>query len=55
MATYIVNRTHEGDRFYNAGEERTAEADTVAHLVAAGVLTLKDETPAKKSKSSPNG
>ncbi len=36
--TYRVLRQHLGDRMYQPGEEREAEAADVAHLVASGVL-----------------
>lgn len=38
MAEFKVLRRHDGDKEYHAGDTRTADAGTVAHLVKLGVL-----------------
>ena len=35
---FNVLRQHQGDKFYNAGDEREANESDVAHLVKSGVL-----------------
>ncbi len=44
---YLVKRPHEGDKFYNPGDIREANPQTVKHLVDRGVLVVKpaDEEP----------
>jgi hypothetical protein len=47
---YRVLRRHVGDKDYHEGDERTAEAAEVKHLVDQGVLQpirAKAEAPAK--------
>ncbi|WP_371346230.1 hypothetical protein [Ancylobacter sp. IITR112] len=41
--TYTVARRHMAERLYERGETRTAEANEVAHLVRAGVLTPPED------------
>jgi hypothetical protein len=45
MQKYTVLREHFGDKAYVKGDEREADANEVAHLVANGVLELKAENP----------
>ena len=47
---YLVNRPHQGDRFYNAGDYREAREADVAHLVARGVLEKMSPPPANKAR-----
>ncbi len=44
---YLVKRPHEGDKWYNPGDIREANPQTVKHLVDRGVLVVKpaDEDP----------
>ncbi len=35
---FRVLRPHQGDKFYNAGDAREADENTVAHLVKSGTL-----------------
>nr|WP_314437605.1 hypothetical protein [uncultured Brevundimonas sp.] len=51
--TYRVQRQHLGDRLYLPGDERTADADTVRHLVENGVLVKAE--PATKNKAQVGG
>ncbi|AKG94518.1 hypothetical protein Shpa_7 [Paracoccus phage Shpa] len=49
MTRYKVTRQHTGDREYLPGDEREANPQVVAHLVAAGVLEeIKAEKPVEK-------
>lgn len=52
MTEYNVMREHYGDKYYQTGDKRTANAADVKHLVDKGVLTeLKEEKkPVKTSK-----
>lgn len=43
---YEVKRQHFGDRMYEPGDEREADANEVQHLVANGVL-VEARPPAK--------
>lgn len=40
---YEVLRRHQGDKFYEQGDEREASEVDVAHLVKSGVLKAKAE------------
>ncbi|WP_298494516.1 hypothetical protein [uncultured Maritimibacter sp.] len=54
--TYIVKRPHQGDRWYDQGDERVAHPGEVDHLVAAGVLVesgAEDGADDKKAKKAP--
>ncbi len=48
---YTVKRQHYGDRLYNAGDEREADPQMVAHLVRQGVLVEAKAAPAPKNKA----
>ena len=50
---FRVLRQHQGDKFYNAGDEREANEGDVAHLVKSGVLEpLKSKAePKPKNKA----
>ncbi|WP_299938587.1 hypothetical protein [uncultured Pelagimonas sp.] len=49
---YLVKRPHEGDKWYNPGDIREANPQTVKHLVDRGVLVVKpaDEDPVETVK-----
>lgn len=47
MKTYEVLRRHQGDKFYEPGDERHASEIDVSHLVKNGVLTEKSEDKPK--------
>ena len=40
---YVVQRQHQGDRFYRPGDVREASPSDVAHLLKNGVLKEKSE------------
>ena len=47
MKTYEVLRRHQGDKFYEPGDEREASETDVSHLVKNGVLKEKSEDKPK--------
>jgi hypothetical protein len=56
---YKVIRPHQGDKWYDQGAPREADARDVAHLVAAGVLlpaddVQEDETAAQSKAAVPS-
>lgn len=46
---FIVKRPHQGDRWYEAGEDREAAETEVQHLVKSGVLVASEAAPEKKA------
>ena len=58
MTEYDVKREHYGDKYYQAGDKRTANPADVKHLIDKGVLVESTEelkpkttkTPAKQAK-----
>lgn len=52
---YIVKRAHQGDQWYDEGDEREANEADVKHLVDNGVLapTGAKAEPAAKNKAEP--
>lgn len=54
---YLVKRIHLGDKMYEVGDEREANPNDVAHLVAKAVLEpiedaeSKTKSPVRKVKS----
>ena len=48
---YEVLRRHQGDKFYEQGDERNASEVDVSHLVKSGVLKEKvDDKPKNKAE-----
>ncbi|WP_083101422.1 hypothetical protein [Pseudophaeobacter leonis] len=55
---YKVIRPHQGDKWYDQGAPREAEARDVAHLVAAGVVgpadaVQKEDAPSENKAAAP--
>lgn len=50
---FRVVRPHQGDRWYNEGDERDAKEHDVTHLVANGVLEKMAEKPKNKMAKAP--
>jgi len=54
---FRVIRQHLGDKFYQPGDERTADPAAVKHLVAQGVLApikaKAEPAPANKAERAP--
>lgn len=48
MQDFTVKRPHQGDKFYNRGDTRSADPRKVAHLVRKGVLVLVDDEQGKE-------
>jgi len=50
MEEFEVIWPHQGDKFYNKGDTRTAHPAVVKHLVDNGTLKPKKKKPATKDK-----
>lgn len=48
--TYKVLRPHQGEKWYDEGDDREADERDVAHLVSSGVLAKAEPMVANKSE-----